>query len=439
MVEGTLLTVRKPTAETDMGLDENGVGSNPSGGIVAELITQEILRHPEQLAQSFMNAPNVGVGICDLQFRFRGINDALADINGIPTTAHFGQTIYDILGDFAGKIAPLFNHVIASGEPVLNMHLTGVLPTRKEPGHWIENYFPLKDERGHVTRLCSMVIEVTEQKKLEQSFQLLSGICLDGTNQLKTLMEFHKQLIAKPDPGAIAGAITGFVNRVIPHDYALLTLEDDTMRWLGMDPKDIVGVEGWDWKGSMSSRITNSGVEQTRLVEVGSSQSRQHTSGWEQVLQQGIESAYSMPLVSQRGKLGTLHLASRQAGAFQGLDREVVEQVAMHVALAVDYACSSKEIESLKNRMTEPTISVRRAEPERMPGTGSAERTLAMVERDYILQVLRQTGGKVAGARGAAAKLGMKRTTLQSRMLKLKIQRNEYVSAGKDLSRLQAV
>ncbi len=408
-----------------MGSEENGAG-NPSGGIVAELITQEILRHPEQLAQSFMNAPNVGVGICDLQFRFRGINDALANINGLPATAHFGQSIYDILGDFAHKIVPLFNHVIASGEPVLNIHLTGVLPTRKEPGHWIENYFPLKDERGHVTRLCSMVIEVTEQKKLEQSFQLLSGICRDGTNQLKTLMEFHKQLIAKPDPGALAGAITGFVNRVIPHDYALLTLEDDTMRWLGMDPKDIVGVEGWDWKGSMGSGPEN------RLVELGSSRSRPQTSGWEQMLQQGIESAYSMPLVSPRGKLGTLHLASRHAGAFQGLDREVVEQVAMHVALAVDYACSSKEIESLKNRVAEPTISIRTSEPLRRLGAGPAERTLAMVERDYILQVLRERGGKVAGVHGAAAKLGMKRTTLQSRMQKLKIQRSEYINEGKD-------
>lgn len=407
-----------------MGSEENEGGTNPSGGIVAELITQEILRHPEQLAQSFMNAPNVGVGICDLQFRYRGINDALAAINGIPATAHFGQSIYDILGDFAGKIVPLFNHVIASGAPVLNMHLTGVLPTRKEPGHWIENYFPLKDERGRVTRLCSMVIEVTEQKKLEQSFQLLSGICRDGTNQLKTLMEFHKQLIAKPDPGALAGAITSFVNRVIPHDYAMLTLEDDTMGWLGMDPKDIVGVEGWDWQASLGSRRVGPGADGTKLVELSSNRSRQ-TSGWEEMLQQGIESAYSISLVSQRGKLGTLHLASRQAGAFRGLDREVVEQVAMHVALAVDYACSSKEIESLKNRMTETTISILSAEPERRPATA---KTLEMVERDYILQVLRETGGKVAGVDGAAVKLGMKRTTLQSRMQKLKIQRSEYVS-----------
>ena len=39
-------------------------------------------------------------------------------------------------------------------------------------------------------------------------------------------------------------------------------------------------------------------------------------------------------------------------------------------------------------------------------------------QRDQIIEVLRQTGGRVAGPRGAAARLGIKRTTLISRMKK---------------------
>ena len=42
-------------------------------------------------------------------------------------------------------------------------------------------------------------------------------------------------------------------------------------------------------------------------------------------------------------------------------------------------------------------------------------------EKRYILQVLKHTGGRVSGARGAARILGMKPTTLQSRMKKLGI------------------
>jgi transcriptional regulator with GAF, ATPase, and Fis domain len=40
--------------------------------------------------------------------------------------------------------------------------------------------------------------------------------------------------------------------------------------------------------------------------------------------------------------------------------------------------------------------------------------TLEAVERDDIIHVLKRVNGKVAGRDGAAAKLGMKRTTFQS-------------------------
>jgi len=52
--------------------------------------------------------------------------------------------------------------------------------------------------------------------------------------------------------------------------------------------------------------------------------------------------------------------------------------------------------------------------------------TLENLEREHILRVLRETGGVIAGMRGAAARLGMKRTTLQSRMQKLGITREEF-------------
>ena len=49
--------------------------------------------------------------------------------------------------------------------------------------------------------------------------------------------------------------------------------------------------------------------------------------------------------------------------------------------------------------------------------------TLEDAERQHILRALRQTGWRIAGPKGAAALLGMKRTTLQARLRKLKIRR----------------
>ncbi len=49
--------------------------------------------------------------------------------------------------------------------------------------------------------------------------------------------------------------------------------------------------------------------------------------------------------------------------------------------------------------------------------------TLEEAERQHILRALRQTQWRIAGPRGAAAMLGMKRTTLQARIRKLGIRR----------------
>ena len=47
--------------------------------------------------------------------------------------------------------------------------------------------------------------------------------------------------------------------------------------------------------------------------------------------------------------------------------------------------------------------------------------TLQTAEREAIRRALKESGGRVSGERGAAAKLGLKRTTLQAKMRKLGI------------------
>jgi len=49
--------------------------------------------------------------------------------------------------------------------------------------------------------------------------------------------------------------------------------------------------------------------------------------------------------------------------------------------------------------------------------------TLEEAEREHIRQALEEANWMVGGASGAAARLGLKRTTLQSKMAKLGIER----------------
>jgi PAS domain S-box-containing protein len=53
--------------------------------------------------------------------------------------------------------------------------------------------------------------------------------------------------------------------------------------------------------------------------------------------------------------------------------------------------------------------------------------TLHAAEREHILRVLRESKGQIGGPDGAAARLGLKRTTLNSKIKKLKVERSDYM------------
>lgn len=58
--------------------------------------------------------------------------------------------------------------------------------------------------------------------------------------------------------------------------------------------------------------------------------------------------------------------------------------------------------------------------------TPTLDHTLDTAEREHILRVLRDAGGVLSGLNGAARRLGLKRTTLQSKMQRLGIKRRDY-------------
>jgi formate hydrogenlyase transcriptional activator len=58
-----------------------------------------------------------------------------------------------------------------------------------------------------------------------------------------------------------------------------------------------------------------------------------------------------------------------------------------------------------------------------VPDTPATRQTLEEVERAHILQTLRDTNWVIGGRQGAAARLGVRRTTLLYRMEKLGIPR----------------
>jgi formate hydrogenlyase transcriptional activator len=77
------------------------------------------------------------------------------------------------------------------------------------------------------------------------------------------------------------------------------------------------------------------------------------------------------------------------------------------------------------NRLTVP-LGELRGEISRQ--LSDSDGTLRDKEREHIVEILRQTRGALSGPSGAAARLGLKRTTLQYKMQRLGISRTDYLN-----------
>ena len=73
-----------------------------------------------------------------------------------------------------------------------------------------------------------------------------------------------------------------------------------------------------------------------------------------------------------------------------------------------------------------PLADLQPASPRSAAGTSAATGQLRNAERELILGALRKSRGVIGGPKGAAADLGLKRTTLQSKMRKLGITRPTF-------------
>jgi formate hydrogenlyase transcriptional activator len=106
---------------------------------------------------------------------------------------------------------------------------------------------------------------------------------------------------------------------------------------------------------------------------------------------------------------------------------ETIPGEAMEALVRWPWPGNVRELENLMERAVILTrgqvLQVPLGELRQAGEIAGASSTLAAAERDHILRVLRDTDWVIGGPQGAAQRLGMKRTTLQSKMRKLGIVR----------------
>jgi PAS domain-containing protein len=94
-------------------LDQAAVNSKLQAA-VAE--SKAVLNEIEQI---YRYSP-VGLCFIDTNYRYVRINEHMAEMHGLPVSAHIGRTLREVVPGIADELMELFRPVYERGEPVLN-------------------------------------------------------------------------------------------------------------------------------------------------------------------------------------------------------------------------------------------------------------------------------------------------------------------------------
>jgi len=113
-----------------------------------------------------------------------------------------------------------------------------------------------------------------------------------------------------------------------------------------------------------------------------------------------------------------------------GKQIDTIPSEAMNKLMDWSWPGNVRELENLVERSVILTkgsvLHVPLAELQAQPENTETDGTLEATDREHIIRVLRETRGVISGPQGAAARLGIPRTTLQSKMQKLGINHKDY-------------
>jgi formate hydrogenlyase transcriptional activator len=305
----------------------------------------------EPLLDAYISTSGVGLAVLDRDLRFVALNSTLAKMNGIPPEQHLGKTVRELMGDLAEVVEPLYQRVLATREPLINIEVSSIVPKSSEPSHWFLHLIPIKDAGGEVRQIGAICIETTEQKKLEQSLRGVSEKLADEKKRQQVSLEISRLLASKWDPEHTFARVSAYLRRILRQEYAALALHDEKTGKLVRQAMDFplgrssrageeISVASGKALHQRSPLILTSAEVQGSDPQIASS-----------LVTEGIKSLCCIPLLRAKDSLGVLVLGSTRANAFRNDDLNLLNQVAAQLTIALENARITREVRQLKRKL----------------------------------------------------------------------------------------
>jgi len=182
----------------------------------------------------------------------------------------------------------------------------------------------------------------------------------DERDRLSLLLEVNNAVVSVLDLHELLNVVSASLRRLVPHEYASLSLYDAETQRLQIHALDFPVSKGLlqeglsiPVEGSPTGRAIKTRqpvfITRTEIEQFGSDMARR-------ILAEGLKSALCLPLISHGRPLGTLVVASLVEEKFPERDAELLQHVANQIAIAVENSLAFGQIVERANKLSEEKL-----------------------------------------------------------------------------------
>ncbi|HZV05732.1 MAG TPA: sigma 54-interacting transcriptional regulator [Gemmataceae bacterium] len=210
---------------------------------------------------------------------------------------------------------------------------------------------------GQVARLVAVAVDNALNYQSAQTYQRQLA---EERDRLRLLLEINNAVVTQLDFRQLFQQIAASLRRVLQQDYLSVALYDRENKTFRIHALDFPASKGLmqeemivPFQDAPASRALQAGrpVVSGRidLERLGVPVART-------LLAEGIQSHCAVPMVSREQALGTLNVGRLLENGFTPAEVELLAQVAGQIALAVENALAYRQIEELKDKLTEEKL-----------------------------------------------------------------------------------
>ncbi|HXG50075.1 MAG TPA: sigma 54-interacting transcriptional regulator [candidate division Zixibacteria bacterium] len=179
-------------------------------------------------------------------------------------------------------------------------------------------------------------------------------------DRLSILLEVNNAVVSVLDLHELLSAVSRSLRRLVPHEYASLSLYDRETEHLLIHALDFPVSKGLlqeglsvPVEGSPTGRALRSGhpvfITRDDIAQFGSDIAHR-------ILAEGLRSALCLPLIAHNRPLGTLVVASLKEDRFPERDAELLRHVANQIAIAVENSLAFRQVVDRARRLSEEML-----------------------------------------------------------------------------------